>query len=114
MPRNFTTLPPETQDDVPGIRTPEDAIAFFNRNHCVVSEAGKTIILRERFDRLLQRRVFDRMKIRDLRALYSNRAVKTGEKRNGDPILTPIAEVWLHSPDRRTYADGVIFDPSET
>ena len=114
MSDQITPPPRDPQGEVSGIRTPEDAVAFFNRNHCVVSEAGKTIILRERYDHLLRRRVFDRMRISDLRALYSNRAVKTGEKRNGDPILTPIAEVWLHSPDRRTYADGVIFDPSDT
>jgi hypothetical protein len=94
------------------IQDPHDVITFFNYSFCIASEAGKTVVLRARVDHLLRRQVFDRMEIRDLRQFYSNRLVKTGEKRNGDPILTPIVDVWLLSPHRRTYA-SVIFDPSE-
>ena len=112
MPDNFTPPPRDPQGGAQEIRTPEDAISFFNRNHCVVSEAGKTIILRERYDHLLRRRVFDRMRISDLRALYSNRLIETGRKRSGEPVHTPIVDIWLSSPKRRTYAGGVIFDPS--
>lgn len=97
-----------------GIHTPEGAVQFLNRYHCVANEGGKTLVLRSRFDHLLRRRVFDRMDIRDLRGLYANCKVKTGEKRNGDPIMTPIVELWFTSPERRTYEGGVVFDPSET
>ena len=112
MPRDHTIYRADPQGEASEIRTPEDAISFFNRNHCVVSEAGKTIILRERYDHLLRRRVFDRMRISDLRALYANRLIETGRKRNGEPVYTPIVEIWFRSPHRRTYAGGVIFDPS--
>lgn len=94
------------------VRTPEQATHFFNQNFCVASDSGKAVILHERFDHLLRRRIFDRLDIRDLRALYANLQIKTGEKRNGEPILTPAVEVWFRSEARKTFAGGVVFDPA--
>ena len=109
IPRDFEEIRTSEPEE---IRTPEEAVSFFNRNHCVACEGGKTLVLRERFDPLLRRHEFARMEIADLRRFYSNRLVKTGEKRNGDPIMSPVADVWLASRERRTYA-SVVFDPSE-
>lgn len=63
------------------IQTPAQAVIFFNRHHCVACEAGKTLVLRKRFDNLLQRQTFDRMEMKDLHGLYSNFKVKVGTKK---------------------------------
>lgn len=52
------------------------------------------------------------MSFADLRQLYAHVKVEVGTSKKGEPVFAPIAEVWLASPDRRTYAGGVVFDPA--
>ena len=48
----------------------------------------------------------------DLRLLYQNRRVEVGVTKEGNPILTPVADVWLRHEKRRQFIGGITFDPS--
>ena len=102
----------------PPIPVPESAnpvaaaVNELNSKYMVVNEAGKAIVYAPGYDPAMKRDKVDRIAFEDLRKLYMNRYVKVGTKEKGEPIYKPIADVWLHSPDRRQYIDGVVFDPS--
>jgi hypothetical protein len=85
------------------------AVAEFNDKFMVVNEAGKAVIYAPAEDPILHRRYFDRLGFGDLRSLYMNRLIEVGRDDKGNPILKPVAEVWLH---HRQFICGVTFDPS--
>ena len=99
--------------DASKITTAQQAIDFFNYDHCVASEGGKTLVIRKVFDNLLKREVLERSSINDFKALYINIKVEIGTRPNGKPIMSPISYVWMDSPDRITFTGGVVFDPSQ-
>jgi hypothetical protein len=113
--------PPPSIEDL-GYRAAVDAalnldhvaalVAEFNRKYMVVNEGGKAIIYKSAHDPVLGRRYYLRMDFADLQKLYLNRTVRSGVDKNGKPVFSPVAQVWLRHRDRRQYIDGVTFDPS--
>lgn len=87
-------------------------VAEFNDKFMVVNEAGRAVIYAPAEDPILHRRYFDRLGFGDLRQLYMNRVIEVGQDEKGNPILRPVAEVWLHHLERRQFIRGVTFDPS--
>ena len=104
-------LPP---DAAPEGESKRDLIDYFNDRYMVVNEAGKAIIYAPKFDPMLNRHYNDHLAMADLRALYMNRSVRVGKDADGNATYKPAAEVWLRSPRRRQFIDGVKFDPSGT
>jgi len=85
----------------------------FNANYFVLSEAGRTMIYAPKRDHQLQRDYFERITFPDFLRLYLNRFVKTGvNEKNGEPIYSQAAEIWLRHRNRRQFIRGVVFDPS--
>jgi hypothetical protein len=87
-------------------------IAELNAQYMVVNEAGKGLVYASAEDPILHRKYFERMGVSDLRTLYMNRRVTVGRDGNGNPIMRPVADVWLNHADRRQFVGGIIFDPS--
>jgi hypothetical protein len=90
------------------------AIASFNTQFMVVNEAGKAVIYAPAEDPILHRRYFNRLGFGDLRALYMNRRIEVGRDDKDNPIMRPVADVWLQHAERQQFIRGVIFDPSST
>ncbi len=86
----------------------------FNEMFMVVNESGKAIIFQPGFDPVLKRRRFDRLTIRDLTALYMNESIVVGVDDKGRIVRKGVADLWLRSPRRRQYVQGVTFDPTTT
>jgi hypothetical protein len=95
------------------VKTPEDAVAYFNAKHSVVFEGGKTVVFLSRTDDILHRHVFDRVTFEDLRKLYCNRTVEVESEESKKPDYVPIANIWLKSTERAEYIGGVVFDPTD-
>jgi hypothetical protein len=87
------------------------AIARLNEKYMVVSEAGKTVIYREEYEPVLKRHTYARMSFGDFKNLFMNRSIRVGTDAAGSPTYKCIADVWLKSPRRREYPDGITFDP---
>jgi hypothetical protein len=88
-----------------------DRLDELNHRYSVVNEAGKVWVFEWRLDPALGRQVLDRFSFADFRRLYENERIEVvlGKK----IVSKSIADVWLASPARRQYLDGVIFDPTE-
>ena len=86
-------------------------IAEFNRRYAVVNEGGKAIVYERTCDPILGRSVIVRIQFADLKKLYQNRMVSVAGPKGGT-ITRPAADWWLSHKDRRTYLDGVVFDPT--
>lgn len=80
-------------------------ILELNAKHAVICEGGKTVIITERMDTQLRRRVLDRSSANDFQLRYRNRLVSDG------PRFTPLGKFWLEHPLRRQY-DEIVFDPT--
>ncbi len=87
-------------------------VARFNKRYRVVNEGGKALIFQPGYDPALKRRHFDRMTVSDLRTLYMNERIQVGITEKGDPVMKPVADLWLRHPDRLQYIHGVVFDPT--
>jgi len=81
----------------------ERLIAEFNERFMVVNEGGKATIYAPAEDLILHRRYFDRLGFSDLRALYLNRKIEAGRDDKDNPIMRPVADIWLHHPERRQF-----------
>lgn len=77
--------------------TTEDPVAQMNRRHAVVHLANKVAVATFRDDGRI-----DFSSESDLHTLYKNRPM--GSK--------TLAAVWMEHKDRRTYRNGIVFDPS--
>jgi hypothetical protein len=87
-------------------------VAEFNTKFMVVNEAGKAVIYAPAEDPILHRRYFDRLSAGDFRLLFLNRRVEVGLTEEGNPIMRPVADIWLQHAKRRQFIGGVTFDPS--
>ncbi|PYQ73508.1 MAG: hypothetical protein DMG04_13550 [Acidobacteria bacterium] len=88
-----------------------DAVILgLNERHAVVRLGGRTAIITEDTDPVLNRTFYAYGSFQDIRNLYSNRQVIVGEDRNGDPIWKSLGDAWLEHPMRRQY-DGITFSP---
>ena len=89
-----------------------DAIFRLNSKHAVVPEGGKTIVITDEHDPVLDRYVLTRSTFADFRNRYLNEYVDTGRTtRAGEPIRVALGHFWLRHPDRREYA-GIVMSPN--
>lgn len=86
-------------------------IAEFNARYAVVNESGRAVVYERTRDPILGRAVVVRMQFADLKKLYQNQLVSVPNG-HGGTITKPAADWWLSHRDRRTYLDGVTFDPT--
>jgi hypothetical protein len=89
----------------------DDIIAEFNRRYAVVNENGKAVVYELKYDTVLGRQVIYRIEFADLRKLYQNRRISVPRK-DGETVSRSVADIWLNHEMRRTYLDGVVFDPT--
>lgn len=85
-------------------------IAELNKRHAVVREGGRTLILTEMMDPVLERFVLGRSSFSDIRNFYKNRKVDVGTAEK--PESKPLGEYWLSHALRRQY-EGVTFQPGK-
>jgi hypothetical protein len=104
-------------DDMPPAAEPDDPIAAvmtdFNARFFVVNENGKAMIYSPRQDRILQRKLFDRLTFGDFVKLFANRFVTVGVTKKGKPVIRNAADLWIRHPDRRQFIGGIVFDPAD-
>ena len=89
-----------------GIISPDALIEEMNQQHAVVREGGKTIVITEEYDDVLERRVICRSTFEDIRKFYSNRFIGEGQNAHA------LGDQWLRHPDRRQY-ERVVFSPKQ-
>lgn len=95
--------------DVPPT-TPTEALAWMNAKYAVVREGGRTVVLREAHDSVLDRRLIERCSFEDLKKYYMNRQVRI---ETDDRVrLEVLGGWWLKHSDRRQFA-GVTFAPGQ-
>ena len=64
---------------------PDELVAWMNKRHAVVVEAGKTVVITMGYDEVLDRPLILRSSFTDIRNLYLNRVVVTGQDKDGEP-----------------------------
>jgi Family of unknown function (DUF5906) len=82
-----------------------------NTRYCVVNDSGSVLVFRDRFDEIMERRIYDRMTAAAFKLLHRNETA-TVKGEDGATERKPAADVWLSHRRRRTY-QAVVFDPSE-
>lgn len=88
-----------------------DVIFRLNQRHAVVREAGKTVVITEEHDPVLNRRVVTRSSFADFRNFYLCDTVRGGiDPATGVPKVTALGHFWLTHPDRRQY-EGIVMTP---
>jgi hypothetical protein len=90
------------------------AIDEMNRKYMVVNDNGTGVIFMDRYDDLLGRRIYDRMKKTSFLLIYANDTICTGISAAGKRTYKPLPQVWLTHKRRRNYKDGVKFDSTTT
>lgn len=85
---------------------PIEGVKDLNRRYLVVKDSGKTVVMEERRDLLLDRDMLVRLTFTDFRNYHMNQLVNLGNNRN--PV--PLGDHWLESPTRRQYGH-VVFHP---
>ncbi len=82
-----------------------------NELHAVVVEAGKTVVITEDNDPILERRVVRRSTFADIQNRYASTRVQTVTPQ-GRPTTKGLGHVWLNHGNRREY-QGVVFAPNQ-
>ena len=90
----------------------DDDIDRLNKKHFVVVEQGKTLVVNEEFDDVLDRGFLTRSSFDDFRNRYMNIEVQVGTAK-GRPVFEALGKYWLRHPGRRQY-DRVVFLPGKT
>jgi hypothetical protein len=91
--------------------TPEgQKIAELNKDHFVAYEGSRVFVFREKYDHVLKRRFYDRIRPKDFETAHENHRV-TVFNANGVSEIG-FGKYWLRHPERRQYLGGVVFDPS--
>lgn len=86
------------------------AIEWMNVKHFVVREAGKTVVITEEHEPVLDRRVLKRSLFEDIRNFYCNQFVDAVDAK-GKPTKKPLGSYWLIDGRRRQYK-GIICAPN--
>jgi hypothetical protein len=98
------TLVKSTEKWTPNVVT--DVVRKLNKRHAAITVGGKFRIMNEFKDPVFKRPDIDFSRINDFRNWYVT-------KRVIDPNsyeLVPVADLWLHSSERRQY-EGIVFEP---
>ena len=82
----------------------DDVIAELNEKHAIVNVGGRTFIMSETIDPVLNRHSIDLGYERDIKLKYGNRRMVVNEK------SICISDVWITHEDRRQY-ERIIFSP---
>jgi hypothetical protein len=96
-------------DAAPDART-FDAILRLNLRHAVVRESGRTVVITEEHDPVLNRGIVTRSTFGDFRNFYLRESIQVGTTKSGEPIYRPLGAAWLTHPDRRQY-EGLVMSP---
>ncbi|MBG77475.1 MAG: hypothetical protein CL570_00380 [Alphaproteobacteria bacterium] len=99
-------IPPES-----GYMDKDAALKFMDEKHAIVMEAGKTIVISERYDEMLERYIHERSSFADIRNFHSQRVLI--KINNGSPVTQPLGKFWTEHPDARKYS-RVVFEPSSS
>lgn len=95
-------------------RAREDAIdpllREMNEQYAVVRIGGKTRVVYEEWDEILERHRLCKCTFEDFRNMHMNRKVQQGQDAQGNPRFVPLGKWWLEHEDRRQYK-RVIFAP---
>lgn len=89
-------------------------IRDLNSKYALVNENGKAVIFQDGYDELMRRRRIDRISTTDFRIMHLNNKIQTGVTKKGEAIYSPLGSLWIGSPNRRQFIDGVVFDPTTT
>jgi hypothetical protein len=93
----------ELFDAAPDVAT-FDVIFEMNRKHAVVREGGRTIVITDDYDPVLERNVLIRSSFRDFNNFYLPQVVQTGvNKSTGVPTFRRLGPFWLEHRDRRQF-----------
>jgi hypothetical protein len=87
-------------------------VGDFNKRYTVVLEGGKAVVYLTTYDPTLGRERITTMAFEDLKKLYLNQSILTGQDGTGKQVFKSVADVWLTSQDRAQYIHGVVFDPT--
>jgi Mesyanzhinovviridae DNA primase len=79
-------------------------LAEMNGKYAVVKECGKTLVLEETYDPVMERRRSERSTFRSFRDFHHQ------EHHDENGVKTTVGSWWLNHPNRRQY-DGVTFKP---
>ena len=86
-------------------------VTELNERHAVVAEAGRTVVLTEDYDPVLERQVVRRSTFADIQNRYASTRVQTVTPQ-GRPTTRGLGHAWLNHPHRREY-QGVVFAPNQ-
>lgn len=81
-----------------------EIVTLFNQTHFVTIEGALTFVFKETFDPELERATLYKITFAAFKGLHNQVTSIAGKPRR-------IAEVWLNSPARRTYTNGMVFIP---
>ncbi len=81
-----------------------EIVTLFNQTHFVTTEGALTFVFKETFDPELERATLYKITFAAFKGLHNQVTSIAGKPRR-------IAEVWLNSPARRTYTNGMVFIP---
>lgn len=81
-----------------------------NLKHAVVRDGGRTLVINEEHDPVLDRTLITRSSCEDFKRFYQNRSVPVGS--NEEPKSVPLGAYWLKHPQRRQFT-GIVFSPGK-
>ncbi|MBW1924211.1 MAG: toprim domain-containing protein [Deltaproteobacteria bacterium] len=92
----------------------EKAIEELNSKHAVVMVGGRCCILNEIADPIHGRPDITLSTVADFKTRYANRKIPVEKERNGEIVTepAPVAKLWIENKHRRTYENGLVFEPS--
>lgn len=83
-----------------------------NKVHAVVQVDGKTLVLKEFYDTVMQRTAIQYSTVQDIKTFYSNERWELS-RTNKEPTTAYLGDEWINWESRRQY-DRVVFDPSNS
>jgi hypothetical protein len=89
------------------LHTKEEAIDWLNKFYACITINGKYYVLHEKSDETIEF-----MNITDFKNSLAEMRIDVTSSDGTKTKQTPITELWLISPNRRRFDNGIIFDPS--
>lgn len=89
----------------------EAALKRLNEKFCVVNEGGKAWIFADRYDDVLDRRYWERMRPTDFMLVYQTEKICVAVTDDGKAKYQSLVRWWLNHPQRRCYPDGAMMKP---
>lgn len=83
-----------------------------NEQFCIVNEGGKAWIFADRYDEMLERHFYERIKQSDFMLLLGRQKVCVAVTDEGKAKYQSVARWWLNHPQAREYLNGVALKPA--